>query len=202
MFHDTLKLSVLTKLDVAYHTMPWQAPDLDRLVSSCSHLQKLSLCCSPGLQLTPLLQLTALTSLWLAGVTADSTVTSLVQLSALQGLRVLTVMNTCRFTDDAVRSLTALTQLTRLRLSDREGVFSTTMHQQLLQHFSQEELDERTCTCHIINNTVGSSWPAVMLVQCSDLAGATCDMLCQTMPCQILQLIIKRHGMHQAFFQP
>jgi len=155
MFPESQQLSALTELDIAY-TMPWQAADLDRLASSCSNLQTLSLRCSSGLQLTPLLQLTALARLWLTVVTEDSTVTSLAQLSALQGLQVLTVVDPCCFTDDAIRSLTALTQLTRLGLSDSDGVFSTTMRQQLLQEFGSDELDERTCTCHIIKNTVGT----------------------------------------------
>jgi len=156
MFRDTLRLPMLTGLDVAYHTMPWLAPDLDRLVSGCSNLQTLSLCCGEGLQLTPLLQLTALTSLWLAGATADSTVTSLAQLSALQGLQELFLMDPCWIEDDALMSLTALTQLTRLGLSESEGVFSTTMDDMLYQHFYQEQVDGPEETCHIIINTVGT----------------------------------------------
>jgi len=155
MFPDTLRLSALTKLDIV-DTMPWEGSDLDRLVSSCSNLQTLSLCCSEGMQLTPLLQLTALTQLWVAGVTNNSTVASLVQLSALQGLQELFVIDPCSFTDDAVRSLTALTQLTRLGLSDDDEAFSTTMQQQLQQQFGQEQVDESAMTCHIIADTVGT----------------------------------------------
>jgi len=153
MFPDQLQLPALTHLHTPYF-MPWEAADLDRLISSCSHLQILSLCCSPGLQLTALLRLTALTRLWLTGVTEDSTTASLVQLSALQGLQDLSVLNPCSFTDDAVRSLTALTQLTRLGLSDH-GVFSTTMQQQLLQHFGRERI-AGGFACHPIKNTVST----------------------------------------------
>jgi len=156
MFPDTLRLPMLTHLDLVY-TMPWEAPDLDRLVSSCSALQELSLCCSEGLQLTPLLQLTALTSLWLAGVTADSTAASLVQLSALQGLQDLLVMDPCRIDDDVVGSLTALTGLTSLGLSDSDGAHSTAMQQQLLQWFGHEDVQGAWQTFHIIMNTVGTS---------------------------------------------
>jgi len=156
MFPDTLKLPMLTLLDLAY-TMPWWPSDLDRLVSSCSTLQALSLCCSEELQLTPLLQLTALTSLWLAGATEDITVASLVQLSALHGLQELIVTDPCWIDDDEVRSLTALTQLTSLGLSDSGGVYSAAMQQQLLQWFGQYEVEGVWQTCHIIMNTVGTS---------------------------------------------
>jgi len=61
MFSERLRLSVLTELETAYGPC-WEATDLDRLVSSCSRLQKLSLRCTPGLQLTALLQLTDLCS--------------------------------------------------------------------------------------------------------------------------------------------
>jgi len=156
MFPETLKLPILTQLDIAY-TTPWEAADLNRLVSSCSNLQTLSLSCSPGLQLTPLLQLTALTYLWFTGATEDSTLTSLVQLSALQDLQVLFVMDPCSLTNDtSVKSLTALTQLTRLGLSDSDGVYSTTMQQQLQQQFGREELDGPDVTCHTITDTVGT----------------------------------------------
>jgi len=155
MFSDTQQVSALTQLHTA-DTLPWEAPDLDQLVSSCCHLKRLSLRCSPGLQLTALMQLTALTWLRLTGVTEHNTVASLVQLSVLQGLQELLVMDPCCFTDDdAVWSLTALTQLTRLALSDSDGVYSTTMRQQLLQH-GQPKLVGRYDTCHIIKNTVGT----------------------------------------------
>jgi len=135
MFSDTVQLSALTTL-VTVYGMTWEAPDLDCLVSSCSALQELSLCCSPGLQLTALLQLTAMSYLWLADVTEDNTVASLVQLSALQGLQKVTITEPCNFTDDdAVQSLTALTQLTTLELTAGEGAFSAAMQQQLLLQF-------------------------------------------------------------------
>jgi len=66
---------------------------------------------------------------------------SLVQLSAFQRLQELTLRHPCHFTDDSVGSLTALTQLTRLGLSEGNPAFSTTMQQQLLQQFGREELD-------------------------------------------------------------
>jgi len=83
-------------------------------------------------------------------------VVSLVQLSGLQGVQELGILGACCFTnDDAVRSLTAFTQLTRLGLSDSDGVYSTVMQLQLLQQFGQGELDDRTC--HVIGNKVGTS---------------------------------------------
>jgi len=157
MFPDTLRLPALTEI-ITDDVMTWGASDLDRLVSSCYHLQTLSMCCSEGLQLTQLLQLTALTQLWLAGVTANSTVASVVQLSALQGLQELVFLDPCCFTDDAVKSLTALTQLKRLGLSARDDVFSTTMQQQ----FARGSVAERVCTCHTIANKVGTSLHIVM----------------------------------------
>jgi len=140
MFSNKQQLSALTALRTV-DAWTWWPSDLDRLVSSCCNLQYLSMCCSTGLQLTRLLQLTALTQLWAAGVTQGSTTASLVQLSALQGLQDLILMQPCRFADnDAVRSLTALTQLTRLGLSDKDGVFSAAMQQQLLQQFDQDKV--------------------------------------------------------------
>jgi len=157
MFPDTQRLSALTELNLV-DAMPWRAPDLDQLVSSCCQLERLSLCCIQGLQLTPLLQLTVLKRLWLTGVAEDSTTASLVQLSALQSLQELILLDPCSFTDDdAVGSLTALTQLTRLGLSASDGVFSTTMQQQLLQQFGQQTIDELGDTCHAITSTVGTS---------------------------------------------
>jgi len=153
---DNQQLSALTELKTA-DAMSWGSSDLDRLVNSCCHLQTLSLCCSPGLQLTALSQLSALTSLWIRGATEDSTVTSLVQLSALQGLQDLFVTDPCSFTnDDCVKSLTALTQLTRLGLPDSDGVFSTAMQQQLVQQIGQEVAAGADGTCHVVKNTVGT----------------------------------------------
>jgi len=164
MFPDKQQLTALTQLTTD-DAMTWSPSDLDRLVSSCCHLQKLSLCCSEGLQLTGLLQLTALNELWLRNTTEDNTVASLVQLSALQGLQELVVMDLCRFTDDAVRSLTALTQLTHLGLSDSDDVFSTAMQQQLLQQFGREEIDGSDVMFHIITNTVSTFIHTFMLHQ-------------------------------------
>jgi len=59
-------------------------------------------------------------------------------------------MYPCRFTDDAVGSLTALSQLTRLGLSDRNDVFSTDMQQQLLQQFGRDKVDGSVEMFHII----------------------------------------------------
>jgi len=140
VFREKLRLSALTELDTAY-VMPWAAADLDRLVSSCSSLQELSLCCSPGLQVTALLQLTALTNLWLAGATEDSTA-SISQLSVLHGLKRLAITDPCSLADDdAVWFLTALTQLTYLALSNSNGVFSPVMQQGMLLWFRRENLD-------------------------------------------------------------
>jgi len=162
MFPDKLQLSALTELSTA-DAWEWEAFDLDRLVSSCCQIQTLSLYCSEGLQLIPLLQLTALAELRLRGATDDSTVASLVQLSALPGLQELFIMDPCCFTDDdAVRSLTALTQLTRLALSDSDDVFSTDMQEQLQQWFDQEELDEPDEMFYIIDDMVGTVFLGVM----------------------------------------
>jgi len=85
VFPDRLHLSALTELETAY-SPSWNTPDLKRLVSSCSHLQKLSLRCTPGLQLSALLQLTELVQLWLTDTTDSSTMASLAQLSGLHQL--------------------------------------------------------------------------------------------------------------------
>jgi len=117
MFSDGLQLSALTELETAYAAC-WEAPDLDRLVSSCSNLQKLSLSCTPGLQLTALLQLQELAQLWLEGLGRNidkSTIASLAQLSGLQRLQRLAVTHPrgkCRAI--FFMPLTALTQLTYL----------------------------------------------------------------------------------------
>jgi len=116
VFPDRLHLSALTELETAYG-LPWEAPDLDRLVSSCGHLQKLSLCCTPGLQLTALLQLTELVQLWLTGETADSSIlASLAQLTGLQRLQRVAITDPFNFSDAVFKPMTALTQLTYLAL--------------------------------------------------------------------------------------
>jgi len=183
MFPNKLRLPALTALQCA-HTVPWEAGDLDRLVSSCSALQTLSLWCSPGLQLTALLQLTVLRQLGAAGVTEDSTVASLVQLSALQGLQELFVMDPCSFAiDDAVKPLTALTQLTRLGLSNSNGIFSITMQQQLRQRFYQELVDGPGVTCYIIKHS-GYFW-----IWCAVQQGS--DGICFHTPLQCMRMRLR-----------
>jgi len=115
VFPDRLRLSALTELETAGGP-PWKAPDLDRLVSSCSRLQKLSLCCTRGLQLTALLPLTDIVQLWLEGKTDSSTMASLAQLSALRRLERLAVTDDCVVSCRLFMPLTALTQLTYLGL--------------------------------------------------------------------------------------
>jgi len=115
VFSDSLQLSALTELETA-HGPTCKASDLDRLVSSCSHLQKLSLHCTPRLQLRALLQLTELVQLWLRGKPDSSTMASLAQLSALQRLQRLAVTGPYPFSDRLFKPLTAFTQLTYLAL--------------------------------------------------------------------------------------
>jgi len=120
VFPDRLQLSALTELETAY-SPSWRATDLDRLVSSCRRLQKLSLCCTPGLQLTALLQLNNLWQLWLRRAPDHkSTMTSLAQLSGLRKLRRLGVTDASTGCSDGLfMPLTALTQLTYLALATR-----------------------------------------------------------------------------------
>jgi len=117
VFPDRLQLSTLTELETA-HSPAWKTADLDRLVSSCSRLQELSLHHTPGLQLTALLQLTGLVQLWLRGQPDRSTMASLAQLSALRRLQRLAVTDPCVFSSRLFTPLTALTQLTYLALPD------------------------------------------------------------------------------------
>jgi len=117
VFSDRLQLSALTEVSTASGPI-WEAPDLDRLVISCSRLQKLSLRCTRSLQLTALLQLSNLVQLWLEGETDSSTMASLAQLSALQGLHQLAVTCPWRFSGRLFNTLTALTQLTYLALPE------------------------------------------------------------------------------------
>jgi len=131
VFPDSLRLSRLTELETAYGPS-WKTPELDRLVSSCSLLQKLSLRCTPGLQLTALLQLTDLVQLWLWGKPDSSTMASLAQLSGLHQLQRLAVTDPCRFSGRLFMPLTALTQLTCLALPDFSENGSS-MDQVLLQ---------------------------------------------------------------------
>jgi len=126
-----LILSALTQLETA-HGPCWQAPDLKRLVSSCSHLQKLSLCCSPGLQLSALLQLVDLTQLWLAGNIDARMNASLAELTGLQELKRLAVTDLYTYSNYTLVTLTAFTQLTYLALP-HYSYFGSVMQQALLQ---------------------------------------------------------------------
>lgn len=117
MFGPKLHLQQLTELDSAM-VIPREAADLDRLVSSCRHLRGLSMRCSGGLLLTPLLKLKALNRLWVNGVTDRRTVLSLAQLSGLTGLRALLITERCQLTNYAVCSLTALKRLKCLTLTN------------------------------------------------------------------------------------
>jgi len=125
VFPDRLQLSALTELETA-HSPSWEAPDLDRLVSSCSCLQNLSLCCTPGLQLNALLQLTDLKQLWLRGQPDSSTMASLAQLSGLCRLQRLAVTGPSRFSGSLFMPLAALTQLTYLALPNNSENISRT----------------------------------------------------------------------------
>jgi len=158
VFPGRLRLSALIELDAA-DAKTWKASDFDRLVSSCSNLQALSLHCSPGLQLTALLQLTTLTQLHVTGVTHTNTVASLAQLSGLQRLQRLAITNPCSLPgNNAVLPLTALTQLTYLALTDRADAFSAAMQRRLC-HLHKETYKTHG-SCHIIRNTVSALiWP-------------------------------------------
>jgi len=135
MFSGMLHLSALTVLETAYGPS-WETPDLNRLVSSCSHLQKLSLCCNPGLQLSALLQLDNLMQLWLRGNIDSSTMASLAQLSGLHRLRRLAVTDGSRCRGSFFMPMTALTQLTYLALPDRSNLDSS-MRKRLLQLYGK-----------------------------------------------------------------
>jgi len=153
VFPDSLRLSALTELETAYGPC-WNAPDLDPLVSSCSNLQKLSLYCTAGLQLTALLQLTNLVQLWLRGKTDSSTMTSLAQLSALHRLAVTAP---CRFRGSLFMPLTALTRLTHLTLPGLTENGSST--QQFLLQLDGEPTDadfwpNASVVCETIRSTV------------------------------------------------
>jgi len=151
MFGAQLQLSQLTELGAA-NSIPWQAADLDRLVSSCSALQKLSLLVSDDLKLTALLQLTQLTSLCVRGVTSDTTAASL---SRLQGLQELELRTPCRLNDGTLAALTVLNQLTQLVLP--YGGLSTIMVQEL-KRFQQERHNLCWDFWITITNMVSSSY--------------------------------------------
>jgi len=157
VFSCGLRLSTLTELETAYGPT-WEAADLDRLVSSCSNLQKLSLYCTSGLQLTALLQLTDLVQLWLTSAVHSSTVTSLAQLSVLQRLRRLAFSNSRQPGNTFFAPLTALTQLTYLALPRPSRVGATMQH--LLLRLQAKPPSSYgpwpTDLCYAITNTVSS----------------------------------------------
>jgi len=130
VFPDRLRLATLTELDTAYGPS-WKAADLNRLVSSSSHLQNLSLRCTPGLQLTALLQLADLTQLWLAGIMDASTGASLKKLTGLQRLQRLAI-TPYPASEHLLLTMTAFTQLTYLALPHYSD-FGSSMQQALLQ---------------------------------------------------------------------
>jgi len=155
-------------------TLPWRALDPSWLARSCSQLQQLSLCCAQsqlGFQeLTALLQLTALSSVWLLDVADSDPVASVAQLSGLQGLERLGITaypaDPCSISDDVVASLTALTKLTHLALPGEDGVFSAAMQQQLQRcdkgPFTEGplflDMHWRGCPCFVINTVSALSW--------------------------------------------
>lgn len=77
---DNRQLLQLTQFDTSLF---WRPLDPNRLARSCSHLQQLSLCCCTDIpELTTLLQLTALSSVWLFEVIDSRPVASVAQLRA------------------------------------------------------------------------------------------------------------------------
>jgi len=163
MFSGMLRLSALTELETA-HGPYWNAPDLDRLVSSCGCLQKLSLRCTTGLQLSVLLQLSNLVQLWMAGKTDKSTMASLAQLSGLHRLQRLAVTNPNNCRGIVFRPLKALTQLTYLALPDCSR-WRPSMQQRYLQLRGRppSHIDRfrwPSASCSVITSTV-SEWHGV-----------------------------------------
>jgi len=161
MFGAQLQLSQLTELATA-NSIEWQPGDLDRLVCSCSALQKLSLWCSDDLQLTALLQLTQLTSLGVRGVTSSMTTASL---SRLRGLEELKIITPCRLNDGTLASLTALNKLTHLLLLMCDGL-SSIMVEELRRLTSQLRIHNRNIprmnAWFLITNMVSSSPQCVL----------------------------------------
>jgi len=157
VFSDRLCLSALTELETAYGP-DWRAADLDRLVSSCSRLQKLSLSCATGLQLTALLQLTDLVQLWLTSEVHSSTVASLAQLSALQRLQRLAISSCHQQGNEFFAPLTALTQLTYLALPRPPEPLKNIQLLFLRLHAKppSKHAPWPTDLCYAITNTVGS----------------------------------------------
>jgi len=155
VFPDRLRLSALTELETA-HGLSWKAPDLDRLVSSCSRLQKLSLRCTSGLQLTAMLPLIDLTQLWLVGDINASTVTSLAALTGLHRLQRLAITDTCAPSKNLLVALTSFTQLTYLALP-HHSYFGSSMQQAFLQHCGNpSHFTERwpVMFCSVVASTV------------------------------------------------
>jgi len=132
MLPESRQLLQLTGLSTS---LPCGAADLDLLACSCSHLQELCMCCTAGLELTALLQLTMLTSLWLLNVADSSSVASVAQLSGLQGLQRLGIMAfqlaPCIIDDSMLASLAVLTQLKQLLLPREDGDITPAMQQEL-----------------------------------------------------------------------
>jgi len=157
MFPEGLRLSALTEFETACSPR-WEAADLDRLVSSCSHVQKLSLHCTLGLQLSVLSQLNNLMQLWLSGETDSSMMASLSHLTALHRLQRLAVTDNCKCNGSFFLPLTALTQLTYLALPHHPTLHSS-MQQRLLQLWGKTvpDVDRRrwpTEACSVITSTV------------------------------------------------
>jgi len=179
MFGPKLRLQQLTVLDTGM-VIPGEAADLDRLVSSCRHLRGLSMCCSDGLLLTPLLRLKALNMLWVNGVTDRCTALSLAQLSGLTGLRALLITEPCQLTDYEVCSLTALKRLTCLTLTNVDSWRFSKAMQQRLRPFKEFLHDGfPCCVCWTIRNTVS----AVMISRLGPETMQHCRLACHV-PCQ------------------
>jgi len=163
---DSRQLLQLTALSTS---IPCETSALDLLARSCSQLEELCLCCTAGMELTALLQLTALSSVWLEAPVDSCPVASLAQLSGLQGLERLAItacpQDPCSISDDIVGSLTALTALTLLALPGEDGVLSAAMQQQLQRceqgPFTQGgvfmDMPWRDRPCCVFTSTVSAS---------------------------------------------
>lgn len=133
LFNPTRPLYYLTSLQL--HCMqPYLAvSDLKCIVRSCPPLRELDLTASTpnDMSLLPLRQLTRLTSLAVNGISNDSAVRVLAQLTGLQQLVV------CLCTKDQLVSrllLTALRQLTGLKVSDNDSSSPQDFQQQVRVH--------------------------------------------------------------------
>jgi hypothetical protein len=96
--------------------------DVARLVGCCPGLERLWIAglVQRGLDMSPLLQLTALTDLCIGGEVVTEDVASSV-LSQLTRLRCLSVYSAQGLTDSGLLALTGLTQLTQLVVAKRKG---------------------------------------------------------------------------------